>query len=871
MVDSLPWSALLETGIDAIDGEHHRLAELLNELARHYVHGEDPSLAAGIVAELSDYAICQFERAEAIRDGDLSQSFVESHLVKILIGICRDMTIQTLSLMREREDQLRRIKLQHRLHEHFEQRFRALVAEVSARFLSALSDHSFDQAMNQTLQELGELFEVDRTYLFLIHQDGVSWDNTHEWSAPGIEPEIDNLQRVPMDATPWWVDRLRLNRPVRIDRVAALPPEAAAERALLESQDILSVLALPTRDHSEQLTGFIGFDAVREERAWNEDQVKMLQVIADIVAAAHARKESARALDENRQDLLRAQQVARIGSWKYDLLGDRLEWSPETYRLFGVEEGTPMGMQGFMENVYAEDRDRVMAAWEAALDGAPYEVEHRTVQSRGEIWVREIAELRDWQQGRPGVAIGTIQDITEEKRHAEQLEALAFTDALTGLPNQHGFEQELEVRMRRIADSCPETRLFQIDIDGLGQINASMDMQAGDEILRTVGRRLSSLAGSDGHVGRLGGDQFVLALHKACGTDQIDEQAKALQDLISQPIQLGSDVIRVSACIGSVHNHANAIGQAGVLLRMADQAIYQAKLAGKNRHRAFDPGQYLSDRTRHDRLTEVRHALRAGQLRLHYQPKINLLTGKLLGLEALLRFDHPERGLLGPEEIIPHIEDHPLMMDAGDWIIDTALQQLLNWQQLGLDTVVGINVASSQLEHPDFVERLAERLRSTPAIRPDQIELEIVETGPMLDLATAAKTFRLLRGLGVMISLDDFGTGHASLQSLSMLAPHNLKIDQSFVHDLLHDPASRSIVQAIVNLSGPFKLNVIAEGLDTPEHAEALLQLGCRHAQGYAIARPMPPEAVLDWLRHWREQTPSWIGNDAAFARPRRP
>ena len=568
-----------------------------------------------------------------------------------------------------------------------------------------------------------------------------------------------------------------------------------------------------------------------------------------------------------RQDLLRAQRVGRIGSWKRNLDTQRLEWSSETYRLFGLEPGAPLRFASFLEAVYAEDRDRVEAAWEAALAGQPYDIEFRTANSQGQTWIRSIAEFVDSEHDEPTVVLGTVQDITEKKRHEQQLEALAFSDPLTGLPNRHAFEQSLEQNLQQVAENHDEISLHQIDLDGFSQINTSMGNHAGDEVLRVIGQRLRAFAGHAGEVAHLGGDKFAVAMYDCRGEDCVAEQVKILRGLIEQPIRLANDNIPMTACIGSVHSTEHAVRHAGPLLRMADQAMYQAKLGGKCRHVQFDLSQYQSDRSLQDRLDEIRHALRETHFRLHYQPKVDLLNGELIGLEALIRWQHPERGLLGPGEFIPHLEGHPLMVELGDWVIEAALAQLLAWQQAGLTTTVSVNVASNQLQHPAFIDKLAARLAGYPSLNASQLaidpalfELEVLESGPMLDLNRSVQIFKRLRAIGVAISLDDFGTGHSSLQTLNALRPNILKIDQSFVLGMLGDSKNLAIVRAILDLGRCFGLKVIAEGLETPAHGEALIDLGCRYAQGYGIARPMPAEQVTDWLAQWHEQMPEWIG-----------
>ncbi len=562
-------------------------------------------------------------------------------------------------------------------------------------------------------------------------------------------------------------------------------------------------------------------------------------------------------------DLLRAQQAGRIGSWKHDLNTDHVEWSPQTYHLFGLQPDTPLSFTGVLEAVYAEDRARVKTAWEAACAGEPYDIEFRTANSQGQAWLRSIAEFVDDDADEPPIAVGTVQDITDKKHYEQHLETLAFSDPLTGLPNRYAFDQRADRRLQQMVGGPYETCVYQIDLDGLSQVNASLGQEAGDAILRIIGQRLQAFAGDIGQVASLSGDQFALAMYECNGENCVTDQVQAIKQVIRQPIKLGHDTLLMNACIGAVHNTDNLFRQIGPLLRMADQAMYQAKLGGKDQHAQFYLSQYQSDCSLQAQLDEIREALRASDFRLYYQPKVDLLNGDLIGLEALIRWQHPQRGMLGPNEFIPHLEGHPLMVELGDWVIDTALAQLLTWQQAGLSTTVSVNVASNQLQHPTFIDKLAARFVGYPSLETSQLaidptffELEILESGPMLDLNNSIALFKRLKEIGVAISLDDFGTGHSSLQTLHALSPNILKIDQSFVFGMLSDNKCRSIVKAILDLGRSFGLKVVAEGMETSAHREALIQLGCRYAQGYGIARPMPADQVIDWLAQWREQQP---------------
>jgi EAL domain-containing protein (putative c-di-GMP-specific phosphodiesterase class I) len=287
------------------------------------------------------------------------------------------------------------------------------------------------------------------------------------------------------------------------------------------------------------------------------------------------------------------------------------------------------------------------------------------------------------------------------------------------------------------------------------------------------------------------------------------------------------------------------------LLRQADQAMYQAKLAGKNRYHVFDPQQDSNTRGYHENLEHIRRALHVHELVLYYQPKVDMRTGAIIGAEALIRWQHPERGLLLPAAFLPLIEDHALAIDIGDWVIDTALNQIGIWHKAGLDVTVSVNVGSRQLQQGDFVERLRQALAKHADVKPSSLELQ--------DITQVSQIIETCREIGVLFALDDFGTGYSSLTYLRRLPVTLIKIDQSFVRGMLDDPEDLAIVEGVLGLATAFRHQVIAEGVETVEHGEMLLQLGCELAQGYGIARPMPAQKFLDWCASWVPD-PSWVG-----------
>jgi len=310
----------------------------------------------------------------------------------------------------------------------------------------------------------------------------------------------------------------------------------------------------------------------------------------------------------------------------------------------------------------------------------------------------------------------------------------------------------------------------------------------------------------------------------------------------------------VSASVGVAFYPQHDNLDADQLLRQADQAMYQAKQAGKNRYQLFDVERDRALRTQHDSLENIRRALQHSELVLHYQPKVNMRTGAVVGCEALIRWQHPEQGLLPPAAFLPVIENHPLAVRVGIWVLNTALDQLQAWRAQGLEIPVSVNIDAIHLQQPNFVAELRTILQQRPEIQPGDLELEILETTALEDVEQVSGIIEECSALGVEFALDDFGTGYSSLTYLKRLPAQVLKIDRSFVRDMLVDPDDLAILNGVIQLAGAFRRTVIAEGVETEQHGRELLALGCDLGQGYAIARPMPADELPIWVEQWHQR-----------------
>jgi diguanylate cyclase (GGDEF)-like protein/PAS domain S-box-containing protein len=474
-------------------------------------------------------------------------------------------------------------------------------------------------------------------------------------------------------------------------------------------------------------------------------------------------------------------------------------------------------------------------------------------RKNGEIYVQRqnIAAVHDDKRNIVRF-ISLISDISELKAQQRQLEHLAHFDPLTGLPNRVLLSDRLRQAMARSKRSGRILTIALLDLDGFKAVNDTYGHGAGDQLLTTVANRMKQVMRDGDTMARIGGDEFVAVLDDLSSVTRSEPLLIRLMTAVAQPFQFGSATLQVSASIGVTFYPQTEDFDADQLLRQADQGMYQAKLEGKNRYNFFDPAQDRAVRGHHESLEAIRHALSERQFVLHYQPKVNMRTGEVIGAEALIRWQHPKRGLLMPSAFLPAIESHSLAVDVGEWVINSALNQMEVWRAAGIDISVSVNIGSYQLQQADFVDHLKRILAAHPRVSSSRLELEILETSALNDMAHVSQVIQGSRELGVSFALDDFGTGYSSLGYLKHLPVQVLKIDQSFVLGMLNKLEDQAILKAVLGLATTFKLQVIAEGVETVAHGTLLLQMGCELAQGYGIAPPMPADDLPVWVAAWQ-------------------
>ncbi len=592
------------------------------------------------------------------------------------------------------------------------------------------------------------------------------------------------------------------------------------------------------------------------QRSTSGDQTYLLGVGLDISEQRRTRQ----ALEIERTQLHTLVSTIPDLIWLKAVDGTYLACNPEFERFVGAAESDILGKTDYdlvpseLANAFREHDRAAIAAGETSRNE-----EWLTYASDGHRVLLETTKMpMRTPDGRLVGVLGIGHDITERKSHQEQLEHLAHFDTLTGLPNRVLLADRLHQAMLQARRRETLVAIAFLDLDGFKAINDQYGHKAGDQLLITLAGHMKQVLREGDTLARIGGDEFLAVLIDLPDVESSAPLLSRLLAVAAAVVDYEGHTLRVSASLGvTFYPQAEAI-DADQLLRQADQAMYQAKQAGKNRYLIFDTEQDRHVRGHHESLKRIRRALDEREFVLYYQPKVNMRSGVVIGAEALIRWQHPERGLLPPAAFLPLIADHPLAIAIGEWVLDTAMRQIETWKAAGLPLPVSVNIDAIQLEQADFVQRLRQQVAAHPGLAAGDLELEVLETSALQNTAYATGVILACREMGVGFALDDFGTGYSSLTYLKRLPVGLLKIDQSFVRDMLDDPDDLAILSGILGLATAFRSQTIAEGVETLVHGKILLQLGCELAQGYAIARPMPAEDLPVWLAAWRPPS-SWL------------
>lgn len=496
-----------------------------------------------------------------------------------------------------------------------------------------------------------------------------------------------------------------------------------------------------------------------------------------------------------------------------------------------------------------------------------WESVRRTGQWRGEIWNRRkngeiypewltISVIKN-EKGRITHYVAVFTDITERKRYEEQIKHQALHDPLTDLPNRRLFHDRLAHAIREAKETQRKVAVLFLDLDRFKNINDTLGHILGDELLRHVAKRLSSCVPREGVLARIGGDEFAVLLPALTARAEAERVAKDIVDRFTQPIALGERSLYVSISVG-ISLYPDDGDDCPTLIKNADMAMYCAKEEGGNRYRFFTPGMRLETVQRWQLENGMRQALELGELQLVYQPQVEAQTGRMVGVEALLRWHHPEQGVMSPATFIPLAEETGFIVPIGDWVLRTACAQAKAWQEAGLPPIrVAVNLSARQFQE-GRLEATVRRVLAETGLEPQFLELEITEGIMMTNHTQTVEQLHRLKALGVKVAIDDFGIGYSSLGYLKKFPIDTLKIDKSFIRDCTDVPEDAAIVKAVIALAKNLNIPVVAEGVENPRQLAFLCVEGCDVIQGYLYSPPVSAEEVAELLRQQSALVAEW-------------
>ncbi|SDO53757.1 bifunctional diguanylate cyclase/phosphodiesterase [Afipia sp. GAS231] len=601
--------------------------------------------------------------------------------------------------------------------------------------------------------------------------------------------------------------------------------------------------------------GILRFEHVDKPHSWAQDEIAFAQQLADKIGIGILNQRRQTEEDKRRAseaELAEAQELAHLGSWTFDACSDVSTLSTESYRILGVDPKAFDGSyEAYLSRVHPDDRATFEEEFaNSTANHGDYMCEHRLVMDDGSIkWVHNIGRNAYDAEGRHVRTIGTMQDITERKKAEDQISQMAHFDHLTGLANRRAFVNALRREISRVGRGGKNFAVLYLDLDHFKDVNDTLGHPIGDLLLQSVAERLQAAIRITDTVARFGGDEFALIDTDISEPADAAVLADKVLNTIGAPFLIGGDEIRTGASIGIAVYGAEST-DAEMLLSHADLALYRAKAEGRGTYRVFTEAMDSEVRARVTLSAELRKAIVSGQLFLMYQPQVDADTGRIVGLEALVRWRHPERGLISPGEFIPIAERSGMIVALGNWVMCEACRQTRKWLDAGLaPKLIAINLSGLQFKTPLELEANLAAVLEETGLPSKLIELELTESVLMEASGEHNDVLLRLRKEGFRLAIDDFGTGYSSLDYLRRFPVDRIKIAQNFIFGMMESSDSRIIVKAAVGLARELKLDIVVEGVENAEQLKLLRSWGCRTIQGYYYSKPLLANEITAILR----------------------
>ncbi|MDH5600897.1 MAG: EAL domain-containing protein [Gammaproteobacteria bacterium] len=565
------------------------------------------------------------------------------------------------------------------------------------------------------------------------------------------------------------------------------------------------------------------------------NEVLLLKRVEYALLKKHAQKD----LLNKEKSLSRMQHIAGIGSWEYDSELDNVECSEALFELLGIENNTEnFSLHSFLAMTHEEDIDLVSnTIYESISKGISYAMEHRVYDDSGNetIVLHQGEIIKNNDTGHYKI-YATLTDITERKNTQELIEYNSFYDKLTDLPNRVHYCNKVSTLMQETDKEEKLLAIVFLGIDRFKNINESLGHSIGDELLIEIKERLITF--EELFISRFSGDVFAVAIPSMTTIDTIVYEVRKFNAMLSKPFIISGHELYITVSIG-ISIYPLHYGGKDDLINNAESAMHYSKNAGGNRISCFDKQMTVTGRKRLFIENDLRKAIDKEQFEVYYQPQVAVANRRLIGMEALIRWNHPEHGLINPDDFIPIAEETGLIVPIGQWVIETATQQVAQWIKNGFGLLrVGINLSAMQFENTSLVKDIENAL-SRSGLMPCSLDLEVTESSVMRNIDQTISILNAFSEMGVQTSMDDFGTGYSSLSSLKMMPLHTLKIDRAFVKDIKANGENGELARIIISMCHALGLNVIAEGVETEEHMSFLNEHGCIEAQGYFFSPPV--------------------------------
>ncbi len=729
--------------------------------------------------------------------------------------------------------------------------FGKLISTLTSQFIN-LPLEKIDGGIQDALQTIGCFIDADRIYIFKDSQ-GIVATPAFVWSAEGAPPPVNWPEKLKLPDYPWFYDKLNRLETVLLRTPEDLPSIAVKEKEFLQAFGIQSIVTVPMVS-AGRCIGFMAISTLRAPKTWNNDDLAFFRIAGDLFASTLERKHNELALRESEGKFRELFNNANDAIFLFPISDDAVPGKfmevndiacskisflrEELLRMTPYDIAVPEDVNGMPKHFRTLLQQGHLLAVERSYlskNGLkiPFEINFYVFEWNGRKMVQAVA-----------------RDITDRKRADETIRHQAYYDVLTNLPNRTLFKDRLEQAMKTARFNNQMLCVIVLDLDRFKNINETLGHQVGDKLLVAVAERLLDVLNENETIARFGGDEFTLLLPQVGKIEEATDHAQKIIELLSNPFKLNGHELHVTTSIGMAFYPEDGENPE-VLMKNAETAMYRAKEQGRNNYQLYASVMNVSAFKQLLMENNLRRALEKEEFVVYYQPQIDMRTQRVIGAEALVRWQHPDLGLVFPTEFIGLAEETGLIVPIGEWVIRRVCLQIKKWQEGGNNKFcIFVNLSGRQFQQKNLVNSISRILQET-GTDPQYLGLEITETIAMKNADFTILALNEFKKMGIHLSLDDFGTGYSSLSYLKRFPLETLKIDKSFVRDITIDPNDAAIVSGVIALAHSLKLQVVAEGVETEGQLTFLKNHDCDHVQGYFYSHPLPVESFLKAIKEF--------------------